>query len=69
MECVADAGAYLVNRLKQLKLKVSPKSAVTATNKQVAIKAEPLNQQFSQLLREIQNFKALESTGFPTLLK
>ena len=38
-------------------------------NKSVAIKAEPLNQQFSQLLREIQNFKALESTGFPTLLK
>ena len=40
-----------------------------ANNKQVAIKAEPLNQQFSQLLREIQNFKALESKGFPTLLK
>ena len=37
-------------------------------NKPVAIKAEPLTQQFSQLLREIQNFKALENVGFPTLI-
>ena len=35
----------------------------------MAIKAEPLNQQFSQLLREIQNFKALEGVGFPALIK
>lgn len=35
----------------------------------VSIKTESLHQTFSQLLREIQNFKALESLGFPRLIK
>lgn len=35
----------------------------------VAIKTESLNQSFSQLLREIQNFRVLESHGFPKLIK
>ena len=38
-------------------------------NKPVAIKTEPLNQQFSQLLREIQSYRALQGIGFPRLIK
>lgn len=38
-------------------------------NEPVAIKTEALNQTFSQLLKEIQNFKALEGMGFAPLLK
>ena len=34
----------------------------------VAVKTESLSQTFSQLLKEVQNFKALEGLGFPPLI-
>ena len=37
-------------------------------NHMVAIKTESLSQTFSQLLKEVQNFKALEGIGFPPLI-
>ena len=37
--------------------------------KPVAIKTESLNQTFSQLIKEIQNYKILAGHGFPRLLK
>ena len=37
--------------------------------KPIAIKTETLHQSFSQLLKEIQNYRALQSLGFPKLIK
>jgi len=37
--------------------------------KPVAIKTESLNQTFSQLIKEIQNYKILSGVGFPNLIK
>ena len=38
-------------------------------DKQVAIKTEPLSQQFSQLLKEIQTYRHIKGKGFPNLIK